>query len=107
RRERAVFRLMSLRRRAALLDYEIEFYSGALASGSGERYAESMTDAAFVRCGGTERLRSLDDAFYSADFLRASAFEAQMREYLKTHFGIRWGASRKARRTLIDIWHNG
>ena len=107
RRALAVFRLIRLRQRAALLDYEIEFHSGGPASGAGARYAELMTDAARVRFDGTERLRSLDDAFHSADFLRASAFEAQMREYLKTHFGLRWWASRKAGETLIDLWNTG
>jgi hypothetical protein len=107
RRALAVFRLTSLRRRVALFDYEIEFHSGGLASGAGERYAESMTDAARVRFDGTERLRSLDDAFYSADFLRASAFESQMREYLRTRFGVRWWASSKAGETLIDLWNTG
>jgi hypothetical protein len=66
-----------------------------------------MTDAARLRFDKTERLRSLDDAFYSADFLRASAFESQMREYLKTRFGVRWWASRNAGETLIDLWNTG
>src|SRR5262245_4490610 len=104
RRALAVFRLIRLRQFAALLDYEIGFHSGG---GEGARYAELMTDAALVRFDGAERLRSLDDAFHSADFLRASAFEAQMREYLKTHFGVRWWASLKAGETLIDIWNTG
>jgi hypothetical protein len=107
RRALAVFRLMSLRQRAALLDYEIGFHSGGAASGAEPRYAELMTDAARVRFDGTERLRALDDAFYSADFLRASAFESQMREYLKTRFGLRWWASSKAGETLIDLWNTG
>jgi hypothetical protein len=107
RRALAVFRLIRLRQRAALLDYEIEFHSGVPASGAAARYAELMTDAARVRFDGTERLRSLDDAFHSADFLRASAFESQMREYLKTRFGERWWASRKAGETLIDLWNTG
>ncbi|HKQ89569.1 MAG TPA: hypothetical protein VJZ77_02720 [Blastocatellia bacterium] len=107
RRALAVFRLIRLRQRAALLDYEIEFHSGVPASGAGARYAELMTDAARVRFDGTERLRSLDNAFHSADFLRASAFESQMREYLKTRFGERWWASHKAGETLIDIWNTG
>ncbi len=107
RRALTVSRLIRLRQRAALLDYEIEFHSGGLASGAGTRYAELMTDSARVRFDGTERLRSLDDAFYSADFLRASAFESQMREYLKTRFGVRWWASRKAGETLIDMWNTG
>ncbi|MGH9756026.1 MAG: hypothetical protein ACREA2_24865, partial [Blastocatellia bacterium] len=104
RRALGVFRLIRLRQRAALLDYEIEFHSG---SGAGARYTELMADAMRVQFDGTERLRSLDDAFYSADFLRASAFESQMREYLKTQFGIRWWASRKAGETLIDLWNIG
>lgn len=107
RRALAVFRLLRLRQRAALLDYETEFHSGGLSSGEGARFAELMTDAARVRFDGTERLRSLDGALHSADFLRASAFEAQMREYLKTHFGLRWWASRKAGETLIDLWNTG
>jgi hypothetical protein len=107
RRALSIFRLMLLRRRAALLDYEVEFHSGSLSSGEGARYAELMTDAARVRFDGTDRLRSLDDAFHSADLLRASAFEAQMREYLKTRFGLRWWASHKAGETLIDMWNTG
>ncbi len=107
RRALATFRLLSLRRSAATLDYEVEFHSGRLAGDAGARYAELMTDAARVRFDGTERLQSLDDAFHSADFLRASAFEAQMREYLKTRFGARWWASRKAGETLIDLWNTG
>ncbi|MGH9754365.1 MAG: hypothetical protein ACREA2_16420 [Blastocatellia bacterium] len=103
----AVFRLMSLRRAAALLYYETEFHSGRMTSGAGARYAELMSDAMRVRFDETGHLRSLDDAFYSADFLRASAFEAQMREYLKTQFGQRWWASRKAGETLIDLWNTG
>jgi len=107
RHAQAVFKLMALRRAAALLDYETEFYTGRLVSGAGARYAELMTDAVRVRFDETERLRSLDDAFYSADFLRASAFEAQMREYLKTQFGQRWWASRRAGETLVDLWNTG
>jgi hypothetical protein len=107
RRALTVFRLIRLRQRAALLDYEIEFHSGGPASGAGARYAELITDAARVRFDGTERLRSLDDAFHSADFLRALAFESQMREYLKTRFGVRWWASSKAGETLIDLWNTG
>lgn len=107
RRALAVLRLMALRRVAALLDYEVEFHSGALSSGAGARYAELMTDAARVQFDETDHLRSLDDAFHSADFLRALAFEAQMREYLKTQFGQRWWASRKAGDMLIDLWNTG
>lgn len=103
----AVFRLMALRRAAALLDYEIEFHSDRLMTGAGARYAELMTDAVRARFDETDHLRSLDEEFYSADFLRASAFESQLREYLKTQFGQRWWASRKAGEMLIDLWNTG
>jgi hypothetical protein len=103
----AIFRLMALRQAATTLDYEVEFHSNRLATGAGARYAELMTDATRVRFDETDHLRSLDDPFHSADFLRASAFESQMREYLKTRFGQRWWASRKAGETLIDLWNTG
>ncbi|HEY8461570.1 MAG TPA: hypothetical protein VIM99_14370, partial [Blastocatellia bacterium] len=91
RRALSLFRLLFLRTRAALLDYEVAYHVGG-AGGAEASYAELMTDAARVRFDGTDRLRSLDDAFHSGDLLRASAFEAQMREYLKTRFGLRWWA---------------
>src|SRR5262249_43092437 len=102
-----VLRLIGQRRAGALLDYEIEFYSGRLTTPARPRYAPLMTDALRARVGAKTRLRSPDDAFYSAGFLRGSAFEAQMREYLKTQFGQRWWASRKAGETLIDLWNTG
>jgi hypothetical protein len=103
----AVFRLMTLRRRAALAGYETEAFSGSAFSGAGARYAELMTDAVRVRVDDTDHLRSLDRPFYAADFLRASAFESQLREHLKTRFGERWWDSRKAGETLIDVWNTG
>jgi hypothetical protein len=34
-------------------------------------------------------------------------FESQLREYLKTQFGLRWWASRRAGEMLIDLWNTG
>jgi hypothetical protein len=66
-----------------------------------------MTGAVRVKFDETDHLRELDDAFCSESFLRGCAFEAQMREYLKTQFGVRWWAARKAGETLIDLWNTG
>ncbi len=107
RRALAVFRLMIARRCAALLKYETEFHAGELTNTAGARYAELMTDALRVRHDETNCLSDLDDAFYSGDFLRGCAFESQMREHLKTQFGQRWWASRKAGEMLIDLWSTG
>ncbi|MDX2043134.1 MAG: hypothetical protein SF097_18080 [Acidobacteriota bacterium] len=107
RRALSLFRLLDLRREAARLTYELEFHSGNLTSGIGERYAELMTDALRVRVDGADCLSDLSDDFRSADFLRAAAFEAQLRDYLKTQFGSRWWTSAKAGEMLIDLWNTG
>lgn len=107
RRSLSVLRTMKLRHQAARLCYELEFHSGQLTSGIGQRYAELMTDAVRVQFDEADCLREVSDDFRPADFLRAVAFEAQMRETLKTQFGSRWWASRKAGETLIDLWNTG
>lgn len=107
RRALSLFRLLELRHQAAKLRYELEFHSGQLTSGIGERYAELMTDAVRVQFDEADCLRELSDDFHPADFLRAAAFEAQMRDHLKTKFGSRWWASAKAGETLIDLWNTG
>jgi hypothetical protein len=102
-----VFRLLGARQAAAKLNYEVEFHSGLISGGAGARYAELMTDATHVNYHETERLFELSDSLRPAVFLRACCFESQMREYLKTQFGIRWWASRKAGETIIDLWNTG
>ncbi len=103
----SVLRLMRLRRQAAELIYEAEFHSGKLSGRASHRYAELMTDAVRVQFDETEHLRDLSDNLRPASYLRAAAFEAQMRDYLKTKFGSRWWASAKAGETLIDLWNTG
>jgi len=107
RRALAVFRLMEIRRHAAKVNYEVEFHAGKLAGNAGQRYVELMTDAVRVRFDETESLADLSDDFHSASYLRAAAFEVQMRDYLKTKFGSRWWALRKAGELLIDVWNTG
>jgi hypothetical protein len=103
----AAFKLMAARRYAALLNYETEFHSERLANNAGARYAELMTDAVRARFDEADHLRDLDDEFYSEGFLRGCLFESQLREYLKTQFGLRWWASRRAGEMLIDLWNTG
>ncbi len=103
----SVLRLLDVRHQAAKLRYELEFHSGKLTSGIGQRYAELMTEAVRVQFDEAEALSVISDDFRPADMLRAAAFEAQMRDYLKTKFGSRWWASRKAGEMLIDLWNTG
>jgi hypothetical protein len=103
----AVHKLMIVRRYAAKLGYEAELHAGKLKGTAGPRYAELLTDGVRVRYDETEHLSDLDDGFYAANYLRAWALEAQLREYLKTKFGARWWTSRKAGEMLIDLWNTG
>jgi hypothetical protein len=103
----AITKLMELRRQAAKFTYEIEFHSGKLSNRAGKRYTELMTDAVRARFDEAEHLRDLSDDLRPASFLRAAAFEAQLRDYLKTKFGSRWWASPKAGEMLIDLWNTG
>jgi hypothetical protein len=103
----AVQKLLLLRCNAARLQYEIELHAGHLAGKAGTRYAELLTDAVRVDYDETEHLRAVADGMIVADYLRAAAFEAQLREQLKTKFGSRWWTSRKAGDYLIDLWNTG
>ncbi len=103
----SVLRLAQIRRHAAKLNYEVEFHAGKLSGKAGRRYVELLSDAARVRFDEEEYLSDLSDSIYPASFLRACAFESQLREYLKEQFGRRWWTSRKAGETLIDLWNTG
>ncbi len=103
----AVQKLLWLRRYIAKLQYEVELHAGQLASTAGTRYVELLTDAVRVRYDETEHLRDVADGLVVADALRAAAFEAQLREQLKTKFGSRWWTARKAGDYLIDLWNTG
>lgn len=103
----AVQKLLRIRRYVAQLQYEVEFHSDQLATTAGARYSELLTDAVRVRYDATEHLRDVEDGFAVANTLRAWAFEAQLREQLKTKYGSRWWTSRQAGDFLIDLWNTG
>jgi hypothetical protein len=42
-----------------------------------------------------------------ADLLRAAAFEALLRDRLRSAYGFRWWTSRRAGDFLIDLWNTG
>jgi hypothetical protein len=101
----AILRVMAIRAAVAKLDYELEFHSGR--GNNGARYAELMTDAVRVKFDEAGHLRDVSDDFHPANYLRACALESQLREHLKSKFGLRWWASPKAGEMLIDLWNTG
>jgi hypothetical protein len=100
-------RLTTVRRHIAKLIYERELHSSEDLERAAEIYAESQSAATKFKTGSTEFLFDLDDAFYSASYLRAWAFEVQLRDHLKTLFGQRWWGSARAGSFLKEIWETG
>jgi hypothetical protein len=100
---RAVCELGRARREAARLIYRTERDRETGANDA--RYIELLTDASRV---GYDATGHLDvggaDPF---DEWRGRAFEAQLREHLKSKYGARWWESRRAGEMLIDLWNTG
>jgi hypothetical protein len=73
----------------------------------GPRYAELLTDATKVPYTELDYLMDMDSGFYSSEYLRAWAFEAQLRGYLRETFGNDWFAKRQAGSLLRELWAEG
>jgi hypothetical protein len=100
-------RLVTVRRYVAKLAYEYHLHLGGDIAGLAVLYAELQTEATKFKTEASEFLFDLDDSFYSASYLRAWALEVAMREHLKTRFGTRWWASRRAGDLLKQMWETG
>jgi hypothetical protein len=100
-------RLLQARRYVAKLIYERQLHSEEDLSGAADRYAELQTEATKFKTETTEFLFDVDDAFYSANYVRAWAFEVMLREHLMTKFGNQWWTSRRAGTRLKEMWETG
>lgn len=100
------WRLYMLRRYAAKLRYEIKLHICGL-DRAGELYSETMNGIMKFKHPMNHCLDDLDDGFYSAQYLRAWFFEAQLRSVLKKEFGEHWFTSPNAGKYLKDLWAMG
>lgn len=100
-------RLLTIRRYIAKLIYERELHAAGDLARSADAYATLQAEATKFRTEPTEFLYDLDDAFYSASYVRAWALEVALREHLKSRFGQRWWASPRAGNFLKEIWETG
>ena len=100
-------RLLQARRYVAKLNYEVELHDGADAGHARARYAELQTRATAVETDPGEFLFDLDDSFYSANYVRAWAFEVLLRDHLMTRFGTSWWKSRRAGKFMKELWELG
>jgi hypothetical protein len=105
--ESATQLLWFVRRYSAKLLYELEFHAADDLTAMRPRYAELLSDATKVDPAPSDYLRDMDDGFYASEYLRAWAFEAQLRAYLRERFGNAWFARREAGSLLRELWAEG
>jgi hypothetical protein len=99
--------LWFLRRYCAKLIYEVELHAGADTAAMRARYVELLSDATKVEPSDTDFLADVDNGFYASQYLRAWAFEAQLRSYLRERFGNAWFSRRDAGSLLRELWAEG
>jgi hypothetical protein len=99
--------LWVLRRYCAKLIYELEFHTEPDATAMRPRYVELLSDALKVEPSDTDYLADIDDGFYASQYLRAWAFEAQLRAYLRERFGNAWFTRKDAGSLLRELWSEG
>jgi len=99
--------LWLVRRYCAKLLYELEFHTASDVAALRPRYVELLSDALKVTPSDTDYLADMDDGFYSSQYLRAWAFEAQLRAYLRERFGNAWFSRRDAGSLLRELWSEG
>jgi len=103
----AVSLLFFARRYSAKLLYEIEFFQSDDVPSMRERYFELLSDALKIPVNRASYLDDIDGSFYVTGYLRSWAFEAQLREYLRSEFGNEWFARREAGDLLRELWSLG
>jgi hypothetical protein len=71
------------------------------------RYAELLTDALKLPANPQSYLDDIDGSFYVTGYLRSWAFEAQLRDFLRSELGNEWFARREAGDLLRELWSLG
>ena len=105
--EGAATALYFARRYSAKLLYEIEFFQTEDPKTMRPRYFELLSDALKIPVNAESYLDDIDGSFYVIGYLRSWAFEAQLREFLRSELGDAWFARREAGNLLRELWSLG
>jgi hypothetical protein len=105
--EATVGLLYFVRRYSAKFLYELELHSGGALEEMRGRYVERMQDALKIDVSPVDYLADVDAGFYSSSYLRAWAFEAALRGFLRDEFGRTWFARPEAGSLLRELWSEG
>ena len=100
------YKLYFLRRYAAKLSYELALHEKGLDGAQG-RYKAILESALEFQHPESHYLMDVDDGFYTANYLRAWIFEAQIRRILKENFGENWFEKRGTGIQLQKWWSLG
>jgi hypothetical protein len=99
--------LFFLRRYSAKLLYELELHAAEDVTPLRGRYVELLADALKIEPAPCDFLDDVDPGFYCTSYLRSWAFEAQLRDHLRTEFGEDWFTRREAGSLLRELWELG
>jgi hypothetical protein len=99
--------LYLVRRYCAKLLYEIELHEADDPVPLRKRYVEILADALKIEPSETDYLGDVDAGFYVTEYVRAWAFEAQLKRFFREKFGSTWFARRDAGSLLRELWSEG
>jgi hypothetical protein len=105
--EGATVLLYIVRRYCAKLLYELELHGLEDVTTARARYVELLGGALRIEPMGANYLADVDAGFYASSYLRAWAFEAQLRAHLRQRYGNDWFAKREAGSLLRELWSEG
>jgi hypothetical protein len=100
--------LFLVRRYAAKLGYELDFFEDPLEEGRNrELYAATLSGATRFLYAPQNYLNDMDPGYYSADYLRAWITESMLCNYLEHAYGEAWFAAPEAGTFLRSLWASG
>jgi hypothetical protein len=105
--ESATTLLYLVRRYCAKLLYELELHQADDPTTVRRRYPEILGDALKIEPSDTDYLSDVDAGFYVTEYVRAWAFEAQLKRFFREKFGSTWFARPDAGSLLRELWSEG
>jgi hypothetical protein len=96
------------RRNAAKLRFELAYWGRfGTQGGTGNGYAERLTEATGFAYRADRHLADMDADFYCADYLRAAVRSAQLRMFLRAEVGDDWWRSAETGELLRELFARG
>lgn len=105
--ESATGLLYLVRRYCAKVLYELELHQAPDPVPLRPRYVEILADALKIEPSPTDYLADVDAGFYCTEYVRAWAFEAQLKGFFREKFGSTWFTRRDAGSLLRELWSEG